>query len=65
MLIDHVQSRAVVIASDPDPPLAENADGELLAATWHLSAVGAFSDVWVELHATAAAMVHATSAATV
>jgi hypothetical protein len=49
--MDHVQSRAVVIAREPWPPPAANADGELLALTWHLSAEGALSDVWVELHA--------------
>jgi hypothetical protein len=49
VVIDHVQSRAVVIASEPGPPAAENADGTLLTATWHLSAVGALTDVWVEL----------------
>ena len=49
VLIDHVQSRAVVIVNDPCPPVAVNADGALLTPTWHLSAVGALSEVWVEL----------------
>src|SRR3954467_14618070 len=55
VVIDQVQSRAVVMFSDPWPPLAEKADGELLALTWHLSAVGAVIDVCVELHAATAA----------
>jgi hypothetical protein len=51
VLIDHVQSRAVVIATAPGPPVAVKVDGALLTLTWHLSAVGAAMDVWVELHA--------------
>ena len=54
VLIDHVQSRDVAIVSDPCPPPDENDVGELLALTWHLSAVGtvgAASDVDVLLHA--------------
>src|SRR4051794_6802941 len=51
---DHVQSRAVVIASDPWPPAAANADGALLTLTWHLSPVGALSEVCVELQLAAA-----------
>jgi hypothetical protein len=49
--MDQVQSRAVVMDSEPCPPAAANADGELLALTWHLSAVGALIDVCVELQA--------------
>ena len=45
LLIDHVQSRAVVIASEPCPPVAVKADGTLLTLTWHLSAVGALREV--------------------
>jgi len=45
VLIDQVQSRAVVIVNDPCPPVAVNADGALLTPSWHLSAVGAFSEV--------------------
>jgi hypothetical protein len=41
----HVQSRAVEIVSAPLPPVAVNADGELLAVTAHLSAVGAVTEV--------------------
>jgi hypothetical protein len=52
---DHVQSRAAVIASEPEPPFAVNADGAVLAVTWHLSAVGALTDVCVELQADAQA----------
>jgi hypothetical protein len=48
---DHVQSRGAVIASEPGPPFAVNAAGTLLALTWHLSALGALTDVWVELQA--------------
>src|SRR3954449_8807282 len=47
--IDQVQSRAAVTAIAPCPPVAVKADGALLAVTWHLSAVGALTDVWVEL----------------
>jgi len=50
VLIDHVQSRAVVIVTDPWPPDAENDVGALLTLTWHLSTVGAVSDVVVLLH---------------
>ena len=50
-LIDHVQSREVAMASDPWPPDAANDEGALLTLTWHLSAVGAVSDVDVLLHA--------------
>jgi hypothetical protein len=48
---DQVQSRGAVIASDPGPPFAANADGTLLALTWHLSALGALTEVSVELQA--------------
>src|SRR5256885_504151 len=48
---DHVQSRGAVIASEPGPPFAVNADGTLLALTWHLSVLGALTDVCAELHA--------------
>jgi hypothetical protein len=50
-LIDHVQSRDVLMVSEPCPPDAANDDVLLLTATWHLSAVGAVSDVVVLLHA--------------
>jgi hypothetical protein len=49
--IDHVQSRAVAMVSDPCPPVAVKEVGELLTLTWHLSEVGAVSDVVVLLHA--------------
>jgi hypothetical protein len=52
VLIDHVQSRDVAIVSDPCPPDAENDVGTLLTLTWHLSAVGAVSDVVVLLQPT-------------
>jgi hypothetical protein len=51
VLIDHVQSRDVAMVSDPCPPLAVNDDGALLTLTWHLSELGAVSDVLVLLHA--------------
>jgi hypothetical protein len=50
VLIDHVQSRDVAIVSDPFPPAAVNDVGALLTLIWHLSAVGAVSDVVVLLH---------------
>lgn len=50
VLIDHVQSRDVAIVSDPFPPAAVNDVAVLLTVTWHLSAVGAVSDVVVLLH---------------
>jgi hypothetical protein len=53
VLIDHVQSRDVAIVSDPFPPAAVNPVVELLTLTWHLSAVGAVSDVVVLLQPTA------------
>jgi hypothetical protein len=48
---DHVQSRVVVIASDPAPPLALNEAGETLTPIWHLPspAVGPTMDVFVDL----------------
>jgi len=49
VLIDHVQSRAVAMVSDPFPPAAVNDVGELVTLTWHLSAVGAVRDVVVLL----------------
>jgi len=51
VLIDHVQSRAVVMESEPCPPVAAKAVGELLTLTEHLSTVGAVSDVVVLLQA--------------
>lgn len=51
--IDHVQSRDVAMVSDPCPPLDVNDVVELLTLTWHLSDVGAVSDVVVLLHAVA------------
>jgi hypothetical protein len=49
--IDQVQSRAVVIVSDPSPPVGPNDEGALLTLTWHFSDVGAVNDVLVLLHA--------------
>ena len=51
VLIDHVQSRAVAIESDPCPPVAAKVVCELLTLTEHLSTVGAVSDVVVLLQA--------------
>jgi hypothetical protein len=59
-----VQSRAVAIVSDPCPPDAENDAGALLTLTWHLSALGAVSDVVVLLHAREAAAPASPSAIT-
>jgi hypothetical protein len=42
---DHVQSRAVAIVSAALPPVAVNEEGELLAVTAHLAAVGAATEV--------------------
>jgi hypothetical protein len=39
------------MASEPWPPVAANDKGTLLTLTWHLSTVGAVSDVVVLLHA--------------
>jgi hypothetical protein len=39
------------MVTDPWPPDAANDEGVLLTLTWHLSAVGAVSDVLVLLHA--------------
>jgi hypothetical protein len=67
VLIDHVQSRAVAIVTDPCPPDDENDVGLLETLTRHLSAVagvGAVSAVVVLVHpkekpeaATASAMI--------
>lgn len=51
VLIDHVQSRAVAMESEPCPPVAAKVVGELLRLTEHLSTVGAVSDVVVLLQA--------------
>jgi hypothetical protein len=54
VLIDHVQSRAVAIVTDPCPPDDENDVGALATLTWHLAAVagvGAVVDVVVLVHA--------------
>ena len=53
VLIDHVQSRAVAIVTDPCPPDDENDVGALATITWHLPAVagvGAVVDVVVLVH---------------
>jgi hypothetical protein len=47
---DQVQSRAVVIVSEPFPPPAPNDDGAADAVTAHRSADGAVSEVSVLLH---------------
>jgi hypothetical protein len=49
---DHVQSRDVEIVTDPDPPSAEKEVGDPVAVIWHLSAVGAVSEVSDELQRT-------------
>jgi hypothetical protein len=64
VLIDHVQSRDVAIASDPWPPAAAKDDGEVLTLTWHLSAVGDVSDVVVLLQANETAAPASPSATT-
>ena len=51
VVIDHVQSREVVMVNEPEPPVAVKADGALLAVTWHLLSVGALREVCVELQA--------------
>lgn len=51
VVIDHVQSREVVMVNEPEPPVAVKADGALLAVTWHLLSVGALTEVCVELQA--------------
>ena len=51
VVIDHVQSREVVMVNEPGPPVAVKADGALLAVTWHLLSVGALREVCVELQA--------------
>jgi hypothetical protein len=51
VVIDHVQSREVVMVKEPEPPVAVKADGALLAVTWHLLSVGALREVCVELQA--------------
>jgi hypothetical protein len=51
VLIDHVQSREVVMVNEPEPPAEVKVDGTLLAVTWHLLSVGALTEVCVELQA--------------
>jgi hypothetical protein len=51
--IDHVQSRAAAIVTEPVPPAAVNDSAVVVAVTWHLaSCVGPITDVSVLLHAT-------------
>jgi hypothetical protein len=51
VVIDQVQSRAVVMVNEPEPPVEVNVDGALLAVTWHLLSVGALTEVCAELQA--------------
>jgi hypothetical protein len=64
VLIDQVQSRDVEMVSEPWPPLGPNDAGALVATTWHLSDVGAVSDVLVLLHAAVAHMAAASAITT-
>ena len=65
LVIDHEQSRAAEITSEPAPPVAENEEGLLAAVTAHLSAVGDVTEVSADVHAApqiAAAAANASSA---
>ena len=61
--IDHEQSRDVEIVTEPTPPAAPKDEGPLLTETWHLSVVGATTDVDDELQR-AASIPHASAKAT-
>jgi hypothetical protein len=48
---DHVQSRAVEIETEPEPPVGgKGVVGTLPTLIWHLAAVGAETDVDARLH---------------
>ena len=50
-----MQSRAAVMPIVPLPPVASNAAAVVPAVTWHFSALGAVTDVLVDVHAAAPA----------
>lgn len=50
-LIAHVQSRAAVMVSCPEPPPAVNCSGSAAALTWHLLVEGAVDEVVVDVQA--------------
>ena len=58
-----MQSRDVEIVTAPVPPSAGKTEGEPLALIWHLSAVGAISDVSDELQPASTATTMKASAA--